>query len=413
MGHRKLAMLGIGAVTALAGRAFGQYTFNTLASFNGGNNGSEPMAGVTLSSDGTTLYGTTFAGGAYTYGEVFSVPVTGGTPTVLGSFQHSNGANPQAGVTLSGDGATLYGTTYTGGGSDSGEVFSIPVNAVNGTPMVLGSFSGSNGQFPEAPLTLVGSTLYGTASTGSGANIYGTVFSVPITGAAPTVVASFNFSNGYLPRAGLTLSRDGTTFYGTTFSGGSGPGAVFSVPVAGGTPTALYSFTDGNDGGYPEADLTLSSDGTTLYGTTLYGGAIGYGEVFSLPVAGGTPNVLYSFTGGTDGSEPTAGLTLSRDGTTLYGTTSAGGADGYGEVFSIPVAGGTPNVLYSFTDGTDGANPDGDLTLSADGSTLYGTTEYGGADGDGVVFSLSVPEPTSASLIPMAGLPLLLRRRRV
>jgi uncharacterized repeat protein (TIGR03803 family) len=405
-------MLGIGTVTALAGRAFGQDTFNTLATFNGSTNGSEPVAGLTLSGDGTTLYGTTSAGGTYGYGEVFSVPVTGGTPNVLASFNGGNdGSDPEAGLTLSGN--TLYGTTYKGGGSGYGEVFSVPVTGGPVAPMVLGSFSGgTNGQFPEAGLTLLGGTLYGTTSAGA-AGVFGTVFSVPITGAAPTVVASFNFSNGYLPRAGLTLSRDGTTFYGTTFSGGSGPGAVFSVPVAGGTPTALYSFTDGNDGGYPEADLTLSSDGTTLYGTTLYGGAIGYGEVFSLPVAGGTPNVLYSFTGGTDGSEPTAGLTLSRDGTTLYGTTSAGGADGYGEVFSIPVAGGTPNVLYSFTDGTDGANPDGDLTLSADGSTLYGTTEYGGADGDGVVFSLSVPEPTSASLIPMAGLPLLLRRRRV
>jgi uncharacterized repeat protein (TIGR03803 family) len=398
-------------VTALAGRAFGQDTFNTLATFNGSTNGSEPVAGLTLSGDGTTLYGTTSAGGAYGYGEVFSVPVTGGTPNVLASFNGGNdGSDPEAGLTLSGN--TLYGTTYKGGGSGYGEVFSVPVTGAPVAPMVLGSFSGgTNGQFPEAGLTLLGGTLYGTTSAGA-AGVFGTVFSVPITGAPPTVLGSFNFNNGSGPRAGLTLSSDSTTFYGTTFGGGSnGQGAVFSVPVAGATPTATASFSFATNGAFPEADLTLSSDGSTLYGTTSAGGPNGYGEVFSIPVAGNTPNVLYSFTGGTDGSGPAAGLTLS--GNTLYGTTSAGGADGYGEVFSIPVAGGTPTVLYSFTGGNDGANPAGDLTLSADGTTLYGTTEYGGADGEGVVFSLSVPEPASASLLTLAGLGLFLRRRRV
>jgi uncharacterized repeat protein (TIGR03803 family) len=110
---------------------------------------------------------------------------------------------------------------------------------------------------------------------------------------------------------------------------------------------------------------------------------------------------------------PQAGLTLF--GNTLYGTTSdqAGGINfsstGDGEVFSVPITGGTPTVLASFN-GANGDEPYGGLILS--GNTLYGTTLGGGANGDGVVFSLTVPEPTTASLLGLASMGLLARRRR-
>ena len=78
-----------------------------LASFNG-SNGDSPVAGLTLS--GNTLYGTTEAGGAPNWGTVFSVPLSGGSPTVLATFNGYNGENPQAGLTLSADGSALYGT---------------------------------------------------------------------------------------------------------------------------------------------------------------------------------------------------------------------------------------------------------------------------------------------------------------
>jgi len=81
---------------------------------------------------------------------------------------------------------------------------------------------------------------------------------------------------------------------------------------------------------------------------------------------------------GTDGRVPLSGVIVS--GSTLYGTTSSGGANDDGVVFSLPIGGGTPTVLGSF-DGSDGAQPEGSLLLS--GNTLYGTTESGGADGDG------------------------------
>ena len=161
--------------------------------------------------------------------------------------------------------------------------------------------------------------------------------------------------------------------------------------MGGGTPTTLFNF-DGTHGEYPCGSLTLSADGSTLYGTTQEGGANGGGTVFSIPVGGGTPKTLSSFDGA-DGEGPTGSLTLS--GSTLYGMTPVGGTKNMGTVFSIPAGGGTPMVLHSF-DGTDGVYPYGSLILS--GSTLYGMTSGYELYNEGTVFALTVPEPSVLAL---------------
>jgi uncharacterized repeat protein (TIGR03803 family) len=133
------------------------------------------------------------------------------------------------------------------------------------TLTLLGSFNGSNGQYPFGDLTLIGSTLYGTTNEGGNLSLnngygYGAVFSIPLGGGTPTALGSFNGSNGWGPWGSLTLI--GSTLYGTTRGGGtSGEGAVFSIPLGGGTPTALGSFNGGN-GENPDGSLTLI--GSTL-----------------------------------------------------------------------------------------------------------------------------------------------------
>ena len=124
-----------------------------------------------------------------------------------------------------------------------------------------------------------------------------------------------------------------------------------------------------------------------------------------------TPAVLASFNG-SNGQNPYAALTLS--GSRLYGTTRHGGENGGGTVFSLPVSGGTPTVLASFN-GSNGQFPLAGLTLGGDGNTLYGTTDYGGAYGDGTVFAVTVPEPSTLILFAAASMGLaacsLWRRR--
>ena len=163
----------------------------------------------------------------------------------------------------------------------------------------------------------------------------------------------------------------------------------------------LYSFT-GGDGSHPRATLIADVVGN-LYGTTIDGGTGGQGTVFQLTPTG-TLNVLYSFTGGSDGALPFAGVIADAAGN-LYGTTNGGGASGQGTVFQLDPS-GTLNVLYSFTGGNDASPPGGDLLADAVGN-LYGTTTVGGAGtscpgGCGTVFQLTVP-PQGGVVSPLSG----------
>jgi len=160
----------------------------------------------------------------------------------------------------------------------------------------------------------------------------------------------------------------GGTLYGTTYWGGATDnGTVFSVTPSG-AESVIYSFKGGSDGGNPSAGLI--SVGGTLYGTTYGNPAIGNGTVFSVTPSG-TETVLYSFKGGSDGAGPRAGL-LEFNGL-LYGTT-LGGGNGNGTVFNVTLA-GTETVVHSFQGGSDGKDPQAAL-INVHG-TLYGTTING------------------------------------
>jgi len=139
------------------------------------------------------------------------------------------------------------------------------------------------------------------------------------------------------------------------------------------------------EGANPNAALILSNN--TLYGTAAAAGSSGAGTVFALNTDGSGFRVLHSFTGGRDGAHPWSGLILSSN--TLYGTAYQGGDWGYGTVFGVNTEGVGLAYLYSFTGGTNGANPIGGLILSS--NTLYGTTELGGSSGNGTAFSLPLP----------------------
>ena len=84
-------------------------------------------------------------------------------------------------------------------------------------------------------------------------------------------------------------------------------------------------------GGYPSG-LMLATNGN-FYGTCVNEGTDGWGATFKMTPAG-TPSALYSFTGGTDGANPIAALTQGTNGL-FYGLASAGGSNGYGTIFNV------------------------------------------------------------------------------
>jgi uncharacterized repeat protein (TIGR03803 family) len=322
------------------------------------------------------------------------------TFTTLATFNGTNGAQPYAGL-VQGINGSFYGTTFGGGANSLGTVFEI---TAGGTLTTLYSFCSqtncTDGSGPFAGLvqasdgSLYGTTYYGGAY-GYG---FGTVFKIT-PGGTLTTLHSFAGTvlgatgDGAYPRGGLIQATDGN-FYGTTSGGGvADSGTVFEI-TAGGTLTTLYSFcslADCADGSGPDVGLVQAGDGS-FYGTTDSGGTHGGGTVFQISAAGNL-TTLYSFcsqTNCTDGGYPNAGLVQGADGN-FYGTTDEGGAHGEGTVFQISAA-GSLTTLYSFcsqTSCTDGGYPNAGLVQATDGN-FYGTTMNGGTtDYAGTVFEIT------------------------
>jgi uncharacterized repeat protein (TIGR03803 family) len=271
--------------------------------------------------------------------------------------------------------------------------------------VVLHSFdiSGTDGIEPVGNVIFAGAThLYGTTPSG-GTSGRGTVFEL----AAKRGVWSemiphpfdFNYTDGTGPSSGVLLHVG--KLYGTTQGGGTnGYGTVFELTYTAGTgwtQTFPYSFGAAPDGQYPSSGLIFANG--DFYGTTSGGGAsvacyngTGCGTVFKLtPVTGGgwTETVVHSFGNGSDGQVPVG---LLFHGGNLYGTTEDGGLNGEGMVFELNPKTGGEKDLHDFPPnngtGTDGAIPYVGLTVDTAGD-LYGTTSQGGTYNYGIAFKLT------------------------
>jgi uncharacterized repeat protein (TIGR03803 family) len=170
---------------------------------------------------------------------------------------------------------------------------------------------------------------------------------------------------------------------GTAFRLGQGPGGRWNF-------TTLYTFKGQPDAGFPYGGLIPDTAGN-LYGTTYYGGTAGLGTVYELTPGHGrwTEQVLYNFTGGTDGSLPTTTLVFDAA-HNLYGTTSTGGRPSCdcGTIFKLKPNPWTESIVHYFGVMPDGSYPYYNLAPGP-GGALYGATTYGGIDGFGAIFELA------------------------
>jgi uncharacterized repeat protein (TIGR03803 family) len=316
----------------------------SLYSF-GGNDGRNPFGGLVQGSDGN-FYGTTIAGGTDTNGTVFEISANGALTSLYSFTGGNDGGNPFGGLVQGSDG-NLYGTTQNGGTNGIGIVFKIGTDGELTTLYAFGAVTNANGYpldgaYPEAAL-VQGSdgNFYGTTG-GGGPYDEGTVFKITADGTLTSLYSFTGGKDGGFPYAGLVQGSDGN-FYGTTYTGGAatnqygagiaGFGTVFRISTNGAL-TTLYLFTGGNDGGFPYAGLVQGSDGS-FYGTTYTGGTNNAGTVFQIS-SNGTLTSLYSFTGGNDGGAPQAELVQGSDGS-FYGTTYGGGLAGAGTVFRLTI----------------------------------------------------------------------------
>lgn len=393
------------AATAIASPA--QITFTKLQDFSGPNGAQPEYMSFIQGIDGN-LYGTTYAGGTYHQGSIFSINTAGGLTPLYdfcaapnGSGFCPDGGSPYGGLVQAADGI-FYGTTSLGGdggtnGGDNGTIFEFKRGAT--TPLTtLYNFQFTDGAFPYAGLVQGnGDTFYGTTYEG-GTGHSGTIFSYAV-GATTPFSSLYNFctltacADGAYPISGLAETANGTLYGLSSFT-------AFDFSPGSKKLKTLYSFCSGTscdsfEG--PYGTLIQGNDGS-FYGTSSGGGTYNYGVIFKI-TPGGSPvyTPLYSFCSDIptcpDGAKPTGTLVQGTDGS-FYGTTQNGGAhSNNGTIFKF-TPGATPALvtLYSFclqSACSDGSKPHGGLIQDTNG-TFYGTTYAGGADSDGTIFSLSV-----------------------
>jgi uncharacterized repeat protein (TIGR03803 family) len=390
-------------------------TFAKLDSFNG-TDGSYPTASLVQATDGN-LYGTAFSGGRNDGGTLFKVAPAGTLTTVYNFCSQAacaDGQNPAAGLIQATDG-DLYGTTEYGGAYGYGTVFKI---SLSGSLTTLYSFcSQSNctdGYSPMAGLIqATDGNFYGTTPYGPLDYADGTVFRITPSGTFTTLL-TFDFTDGAGPLAGLIQATDGN-LYGTAWLSDT----IYQITLSG-TLTTLYKFCTLSgcpDGTFPESGLIQATDGN-LYGTTTFGGAHGSGTVFKISLSG-TLTTLYSFCSRTacaDGADPFTGLMQATDGN-LYGVTAAGGATSTcepfnrcGTAFRVTTS-GTLTTLQRFCPQGSCANgeyPFGGLVQATNGA-IYGTAQFGGTSracdyGCGTLFGLFAGLDPFVETQPVSGI---------
>lgn len=396
--------------TGFAGKLVQGQSYQHLYTFNGANGASGASPNSLIGDLAGNLYGTTSGGGAYGFGTIFRLSPAG-QETVLYSFSGgADGGNPEGGLVRDAAG-NLYGTAERYGSSQCpsdlpvgcGVVFQLsPARKL----LILHTFTGADGLGPGASLfldfagNLFGTTILGgnnpnCSSPSSFPEGCGTVFKLTKNLAGKwreTVLYSFGGDgDGWQPAGGVLVDRSGA-IYGTTASGDSGCsmgraeacGNVYKLTHdgTGWTHTILYTFTGGTDGAQPSSGLVRDTAGN-LYGVTNLGGSFGFGTIFKLDV-NNNKVILHSFRG-TDGAYPFADLVRDASGN-LYGTTTEGGTSKVGTVFKLK-AGGALVVLHSFHGGSDGAYPFSTLFRDKAGN-LYGATVLGGSKGQGTLFDI-------------------------
>jgi uncharacterized repeat protein (TIGR03803 family) len=345
--------------------------------------------GSLMQADNGLLYGTTESGGSSNSGILFSYNILTGGETDIHDFgKGTDGAFPRGSLIQANNGL-LYGITFEGGAVKKGIIFSYDIS--DSVEINIHDFgTGTDGSFPVSSLIQASNgLLYGMTNAG-GADSYGVIFNYNISTATETEVLDLHSASGEgeFPYGALIQSSNGM-LYGMTSNGGPFySGIIFSYDISNATETYLHGFGIGNGDGYEPFGSLMRANNGLLYGMTLAGGVYDRGVIFSYDLSKDKEIDIHDFGKIFDGTNPEGSLIQAGNGL-LYGLTYTGGIYDPGTIFSYNISTDSETVLYSFKEFNDGYNPVGSL-IQANDSMLFGVTVVGGTNSTGTIFSYNI-----------------------
>lgn len=377
-------------------------TFTKKIDFNG-TNGAVPYPGFVKAANGK-LYGLTNGGGTSGLGTIFEYDVTTNTLTKKLEFSSdpatgkSQGRVPTTNFTLSSNGL-LYGTTNQGGLAGAGVIFEYNTSTDTYTKKI-DFFYSPNGSYSFGGLVRAANgKFYGMTQIG-GVNDEGVLFEFNPNGNVYTKRYDFNSTSGNYPTGSLAVAPNGKLYGMTNNEGSFDEGTLFEFDPTTNTFTKKVDFDSNTNGGEPQGSLVLASN-NKFYGMTGSGGTNGDGVIFEYDPTTNSLIKKIDFEYNT-GSEPYADLIQATNGK-LYGMTREGGDNGNasGTLFEYDIATNTKTTRVNFS-ALNGENPEGNLVQAPNGK-LYGMTRYGGANFDGVLFEFDPATNTYTKKLDFGG----------
>ncbi|MEO7676632.1 MAG: choice-of-anchor tandem repeat GloVer-containing protein [Verrucomicrobiota bacterium] len=359
-----------------------------MRSFSAPFDGSFPSAGLTLSAG--MLYGVNGGGGQSNFGTIFKVGTNGTGCSVIHHFVGgSDGEYPVGRVVVSGN--TIYGVMYRGGTNNvpegGGTIYKVDTDGSNYSILRRLNSAINDGYKPASGMVLSGNFLYGTTTQGGvssrGTSDRGTVFKINANGSGYQIIHAFSgYEDGLQPEAELTLI--GNTLYGTAvFSqfGSSGP-VLFKLGLDGSVFTVLYTFpvTLSVLGGNGIGHLTLV--GNQFYGVgRYYQNNANLSSVFKIHTNGTVFQIIRQLVSelGISGSLTWTGYELLAPLTADSGT--------FDQIFQVKTNGTGFQILKTFSP----SEPNTLVNVFAlSGTTAYGVSLHGGQFNVGTVYSFDV-----------------------
>ncbi len=377
-------------------------TYRVIYNFTGGADGGQPTGGLVIDAAGN-LYGTTTSYGGPAFGGTVFKLIPRGSGWIFNRlyvFTGANGLYPNNTTLARGADGRFYGTTELGG-MGAGVIFGLsPAGNILPTPFsnwmetLLYDFTGGDGAGPGGGFVLDSSgNIYGNAFAG-GANHGGTLYE--FTNGGIQVLHAFPaFQGDGSSPIGVVNGANG--LYGITESGGQSAAGTFYTTAGG--YQILHSFLPVGPEGAP---TSLAADQAgNLYGTSSYTNTfcvapghhapgvetIGNAPVFQMSPPDWNPSILTTIS--VFNSPLTAAISTDAAGN-IYGTT-----DNYGEFFQTYGNVFKLTCCWNYTNLHDFAGPPNDGQQAAAApivdaqGNIYGTTQYGGTYGQGVVWEIS------------------------